>query len=286
MVTTRCEGSQIVQTVQVVLLWGEFTGHRLWIPLSKDQLRGAMMFSLVYASAIGRTNSGVFGDLRHVLCDVTLKCIWWPHVSSILKVPWWFARQVWSGTPITTFSWASYQIRKITGCACAGMPGTFSSPPRVSDPDTYHGTCMTHVPWCMPGSLTSGFLWSRSRGKRSRHSRRMRNPQFSVYLVRGPLIWYVRYRNFGPYRNLYTQPNQTNTSTPGASCRRNTVLIIIIFRVSGTNNPKAIITLGVLFWRKAFTNWISFALSASIFEISRLKYAASYGKPKWYLIRI
>ena len=30
----------------------------------------------------------------------------------------------------------------------------------------------------MPG--TSGFLWSRWRGKRSRHSRRMRNPQFYV----------------------------------------------------------------------------------------------------------
>ena len=59
-----------------------------------------------------------------------------------------------------------------------GMPGTFYPPPRVSDPDMHHGTCVTHVPWCMPGSLTRGFLWSRWRGKRSRHSRRMRNPQF------------------------------------------------------------------------------------------------------------
>ena len=59
----------------------------------------------------------------------------------------------------------------------AHAPGTFS-PPRVSDPDMHHGTCVTHVPWCMPGSLTRGFLWSRWRGKRSRHYRRMRNPQF------------------------------------------------------------------------------------------------------------
>ena len=58
------------------------------------------------------------------------------------------------------------------------MPGTFSPPPRGSDPDMHHGTCVTHVPWCMPGSLTNGFLWSRRRGKLSRHSRRMRNPQF------------------------------------------------------------------------------------------------------------
>ena len=25
----------------------------------------------------------------------------------------------------------------------------------------HHGTCVTRVPWCMPGSLTSDFLWSR-----------------------------------------------------------------------------------------------------------------------------
>ena len=34
--------------------------------------------------------------------------------------------------------------------------------------------------WCMPGSLTSGFLWSRWWGKLSRHSGRMCNPEFYV----------------------------------------------------------------------------------------------------------
>ena len=47
--------------------------------------------------------------------------------------------------------------------------------PPVSDPGMHHGTCVTHVPWCMSGSLNP-----RWRGKRSRHSRRMRNPQFYV----------------------------------------------------------------------------------------------------------
>ena len=61
-----------------------------------------------------------------------------------------------------------------------GMPGTFFPPPRVSDPDMHNGPCVTHVPWCMPGPLTSGFLLSWWRGKRSRHSRRMRNQQFCV----------------------------------------------------------------------------------------------------------
>ena len=46
-----------------------------------------------------------------------------------------------------------------------GIPGTFSHPPRYNDPDMHHGTCVTHVPWCMPRSLTSGLIWSRRRGK-------------------------------------------------------------------------------------------------------------------------
>ena len=44
------------------------------------------------------------------------------------------------------------------------MPGTFSLPQRVSVPDMHHSTCVTHVPWCMPGSLTTGFFWNRWRG--------------------------------------------------------------------------------------------------------------------------
>ena len=74
--------------------------------------------------------------------------------------------------------WASYQKRKTAGVYA---PGTFSPPPQVSDPDIHHGTCVTHVPQCMPRSPTSGFLWSRRWGKRSRHSRRMHNPQFYVF---------------------------------------------------------------------------------------------------------
>ena len=82
--------------------------------------------------------------------------------------------------PGTSVLWASCQVVNITGCACAGNAGTFSPPPRFSDRDMHHGTCVMHVPWCMPGSLTSGFLWSRWRGKRSRHSRYMHNPRFYV----------------------------------------------------------------------------------------------------------
>ena len=58
-----------------------------------------------------------------------------------------------------------------------GIPGTLSPPLCVSDPNMRHGTSVTHVPWCMPGSLTCGFLWWW--GKRSRNSRRMRNRDYS-----------------------------------------------------------------------------------------------------------
>ena len=58
--------------------------------------------------------------------------------------------------------WASYQIHKIAGCACAGNAGNvfprrrLKRKPLVSDPGMHHGTCVTHVPWCMSGSLTCG----------------------------------------------------------------------------------------------------------------------------------
>ena len=65
----------------------------------------------------------------------------------------------------TATAWASCQIRKIAGAHAPGMPGTFSPSPQVRDPDMHHGTCVTHVPWCMSGSLTCGFLWNRRRGK-------------------------------------------------------------------------------------------------------------------------
>ena len=61
-----------------------------------------------------------------------------------------------------------------------GMARMLSPPPRVRDPGMHQSTCVIHVPWCMPRSLTLGFIWSQWRGKCSQHSRRMRNPQFCV----------------------------------------------------------------------------------------------------------
>ena len=47
--------------------------------------------------------------------------------------------------------------------------------PLVSDTGMHHGTCVTHVPWCMSGSLIRGY-----QRKRSRLSRCMRNPQLYI----------------------------------------------------------------------------------------------------------
>ena len=82
-------------------------------------------------------------------------CCLWHH-------PW---RQTWHDDD-SLFSvivqWASYQIRKIVGCACAGNIGNvfphrrLQRKPLVNDPGMHQGTCVTHVPWCMSGSLTRG----------------------------------------------------------------------------------------------------------------------------------
>ena len=82
--------------------------------------------------------------------------------------------------------WASSQIRKIAGCACAGNAGNVF-PPWVSDPNMHHGTCVAHVLWCMPGSQTTGFLWSQWRGNVPGIPGACATCNFT-YLVRGPWI--------------------------------------------------------------------------------------------------
>ena len=63
-----------------------------------------------------------------------------------------------SGQLVPHNIWLNRPLARCVKLRIAHAPGTFSSPPRVSDPDMHHGTCVTHVPWWMPGSLTSGFL--------------------------------------------------------------------------------------------------------------------------------
>ena len=84
--------------------------------------------------------------------------------------------------------WAFCQICKMSGCAYARNAGNvFPTNITWSRHTSRHVryalayiTCVTRVPWYMPRSLTSVFIWSRWREKRYRHSRRKRNPQFYV----------------------------------------------------------------------------------------------------------
>ena len=71
--------------------------------------------------------------------------------------------------PIPLFHEASCQIRKIARCACAGNAGN------VSSATDFKGSRWLAIPACITARASRTL-----RGKRSRHSRRMRNPQFYV----------------------------------------------------------------------------------------------------------
>ena len=88
---------------------------------------------------------------------------------------------------IQLVQWASHLIVKIVGAHAPGMPRTFSSPPWVSHPDMHHGTCVTQVPWFMPGSLTSGFIWSQRQGDNVPGIPGACATRNFTYLARGPL---------------------------------------------------------------------------------------------------
>ena len=67
-----------------------------------------------------------------------------------------------------------------------GMSGTFSPPPTSKetascDSGMHYGTCVTRV------VMHVGIATPRWRGKCSRYSMRMHNPQINTYLERGPL---------------------------------------------------------------------------------------------------
>ena len=87
---------------------------------------------------------------------------------------------LWPITSLQRSKWASCPIREIAGCACAGnawivFPTTLGWRSRHASQHVRHALVVMHV-----GALTSGVFWSRWPGKRSRHSRRMHNPQFNV----------------------------------------------------------------------------------------------------------
>ena len=81
--------------------------------------------------------------------------------------------------------WASYQIREIVGCAGNAenvFPHRFLRKPIVSYPGMHHGTCVTHVLWCMLESQNRGDGENVSGIPGAFATRNL------TYLVRGPWI--------------------------------------------------------------------------------------------------
>ena len=87
----------------------------------------------------------VFQHTEEIQIFLNINGTWWRHDSTKLT----------SNGPLARYVKLQF----------AHAPGMLGTPPRVSDPDMHHGTCVTHIPWCMSGSFTSGFLWNRWRGK-------------------------------------------------------------------------------------------------------------------------
>ena len=86
-------------------------------------------------------------------------------------------------------AWASYQIRKNCvlcmrrECRERFPRHRLQMKPQVSDPGIHQGTCITHVPWCMPGSLTHGGKKNATGVPGACATRNF------VYMVRGPLSY-------------------------------------------------------------------------------------------------
>ena len=98
-------------------------------------------------------------ELRRHLSNMGVVYNRWPVLWQ-----WWKIKRItkWK-TPSQIYSRHRPLARyvKLRAAHAPGMPGTFSTSPWVSDPDMHHGTCVMHGPRCMPGTLASGFLWSR-----------------------------------------------------------------------------------------------------------------------------
>ena len=90
----------------------------------------------------------------------------------------------WTSIP-KSFHGLPVRYVKLLVTHAPGMPGMFTPPRRFSDPDMHHGTCVTHVSWYMPGSLTSGFLWNRWRENVPGIPGACATRNFT-YLVKGP----------------------------------------------------------------------------------------------------
>ena len=143
------------------------------LPISHVMIKRLYTVSY-YHHQIDRRNLYPLLGLGHetMVCAVCLSIFmvtWYIHFLFLQQ--FWYNRSGNTTTRNVMYTWRCdwygplNRDAKLRVAHAPEMPGAFSPPPRVSDPDMRHGACMTHVPWCMPWSLTRGFLWSWWRGK-------------------------------------------------------------------------------------------------------------------------
>ena len=111
-------------------------------------------------------------------------------MSNVMWEPHWKAHACWISLWYDPPHGPLIRYVKLLVVHAPGMPGTF---PRhrlqrkqlVSDPGMHHETCVTHVPWCMSGSLTRG-----DGENVPGIPGACANLNFT-YLVRGPWSWFI-----------------------------------------------------------------------------------------------
>ena len=111
-----------------------------------------------------------------------------------------------------------------------GMPGTFSPPPRVSDPGMHHGTCVTHACACATRNFT--------------------------YLARGPWPWRSKSLTQVSVGSSWQQRKCQSAASP-ALCYGNPQSLV--------DSPETI----SLQWNNRCTLWPYFQLSVVLFACIR-----------------
>ena len=104
------------------------------------------------------------------------------HGMAIINIGWHFKRAVSNSALIKRLLHGP--LARYVKLRIAHAPGIFSPPPLFSDPDMHHGTCVTHLPWCMPGRLLAVF-GGKENVSGIPGACATRN---FTYLVRGPLM--------------------------------------------------------------------------------------------------
>ena len=81
-------------------------------------------------------------------CTYWVVSLEWGLVLNLLGIFWTF------NSPLTRS--VNCGLRMCRECWHRFLRHRFQSKPLVIDPDRHYGTCVTHMPWCLSGSLTLG----------------------------------------------------------------------------------------------------------------------------------